>query len=195
MSKKLRIIIYPVIVFFTISFCLLGGYFLVKKNILDGPPFFSENELRVPGTEWYLTNTQPVYLWSFSRDGGQYLKSLVISKSKRLHVLDIFIGGNINGKNIPHIRYVTEEGLVSDLGSDNQVSYPFKFGQRFRAEYFLKVNDYGTHKDDELCADLPNVCIIAEYVAENEAYYNFADPQQSKQKYLIAVQLYEMGEE
>lgn len=166
--RKILLLFLILMVFFVIVCIYLG------INKLSQTPFFVNKGLVMGITNMKLYTFQPVYLWSYERNNGLYIKAFYLSKWYIPWLVDLWLSGDRDEIKLEKTVFVDENNKVEQINDFKSVQQKLKFGHRFRVEYVTGVEEYGltTQPMTEFCKETPRICQIQEFVRGNMDKYS-----------------------
>ena len=150
-SVKKKIIVFIIFGFFflfAILWLLLNLF--VPKSLR--PPYFVDypHEINEGAMKWKFDLIKPIYLWSFQKDNGIYLKVIYRDKKGRITLADVFAAGSYKGIDLKRSVLSIKGKIIGDI-NDKNYKYPFKFGDRIGIEYLSSVNVFPKRINDLIC--------------------------------------------
>ena len=187
MSKKV-IILVVVVLFILVSLLLARLAYLSVLPINPNNPYLSGIESKIPDTKWTLGFFQPVFLYQYEKDGGAFFKTLHRNFQKKAVMMDVFVGGNLDGENYSLATFV-DEGEVRRNIKFGSFRYTLKPGSRIKIEYLTETNTLSKENREDLCQAAEKLCEAAnlEKRMEGADFVTFSKKGDLESKYQLPV--------
>jgi len=176
-DKKIILTVFLMIPTFLIIIAVLFYYYLLPKNPLFN--YFPEKSGRYPELRWEFNHFQPIYLYSYKDKEGVFIKSLYRNKDKKLRLVDLYLGGNKAGIDLPLASYTPDDSEKETVTSVEDIREKFNIGDRFKVAYVSNVFPdlegdiigFNDPRINEICSDEIRACILAELMTKGYMKY------------------------
>lgn len=187
MPKRV-IVLVVVLSFVLISSLLVRLAYLSVLPINPNDPYLSEIESRIPDTKWTLGFFQPVFLYQYEKDGGMYFKTLHRNSRQKAVIMDVFVGGNLDGDNYSLATFVDSDKVRRNINFGS-FRYPLKLGSRIKIEYLTETNILTRENREDLCRAAEKLCEAAELEKKMEGaeFVTFSKEGNLDRKYQLPV--------
>lgn len=152
---------------------LVAGSLGMGVSGLMRVPFYVDKGQSMSVTNLKLYAFQPVYLWSFEKKGGVFVKAFYLGKWNLPRVADLWISGEHDGMKLNPAPYVKDKKRAGELARAADFEGQYKFGDRIRVDYVTGAVEekLAVIRDDKFCEYSPRVCQVQEIARKNFPEY------------------------
>lgn len=147
--SKIATILILVILALTGLLVVFGYYTLLPKDPgLYFPDY--QKQIAARGDTWKLGLFRPVFLSHYKKDGGSYIKVAYRDRSGKPRIMDVFVSGNLLGKNFKTTPLIHNETILVDV-EDAVSNYDFSFAEKINIEYVAEARKITDEMKREDC--------------------------------------------